>query len=345
MVVDPNDYSYVISEYSVENARGIIAVQQVNENFLKHKFKHKRILYDNGEVTPVRKWRNIEAYNHDGGSVSVSAFKLAVRYNARSVALLGQDLVLTSGQYYIGDKDFSKIVRENGKVFFPSENQSNLEVNNEFLLIDGQKKPAFYLKGIDGKQHVTKGDYFFFHRQFVYSARDISRHKKEVSLLNCTSAGAFLEGFEHITLSKHHANVLVTKEEQSSKYLKEKNSSIGARISNCEENVQVWLTELKSEIGKLRAESKSFKKLLENLDVNDKRWSSYFLTLKTVSDKYPILNAIAGDTTNALNKRVSVVQDNDTLLFELDLFAEEIKNHCDYLWSFIDTMEAYDPTL
>ena len=110
MVVDPNDYSYVISEYSVENARGIIAVQQVNENFLKHKFKHKRILYDNGEVTPVRKWRNIEAYNHDGGFVSVSAFELAVRFNAGSVALLGQHLILNCGQYYIGNQDFSKIV-------------------------------------------------------------------------------------------------------------------------------------------------------------------------------------------------------------------------------------------
>ena len=105
------------------------------------------------------------------------------------------------------------------------------------------------------------------------------------------------------------------------------------------------MTKLKSEIGKLSTESKSFKKLLENLDVKDHRWSSYFLTLKTVSDKYPILNAIAGDTTNAINKRVSVVQDNDKLLFELDPFAEEIQNHCDYLWSFIDKMEAFDLAL
>ena len=57
--------------------------------------------------------------------------------------------------------------------------------------------------------------------------------------MNCTSAGAFLEVFEHITLAKHHENVLVVNEEQSSKYLKEKNSSIGDRISNNEENVQV----------------------------------------------------------------------------------------------------------
>ena len=333
MVVDSNDYSHVISEFSVKNAGGLIAVEQVNQNFLKHNFKHKIILYDNGDVTPIRKWRNLEAYNHDGGSVSVSAFKLAVRFNARTVALLGQDLVLTSGQYFVGDQDFSKIVRKKGRSFFPPEKPPELENDGKFISIGDERKPAFYLRGLDGNQHVTKGDYFFFHRQLVYSAKDILRHNKTVSLVNCTSSGAFIDGFDHISLTKHCENIVSAKTQLSPEVKQEIIINRLTNVSKNNDDVSLWLKELKTALEMLRSAGKDLRNLLKDLDVNDKRWSTYFNTLKTVSDNYPVVNAISGDTTNALNKRISVIKDNNVLLYELELFLKEMQHHCDYLLS------------
>ena len=189
------------------------------------------------------------------------------------------------------------------------------------------------MRGLDGNQHVTKGDYFFFHRQLVYSAKDILRHNKKISLVNCTSSGAFIDGFDHISLTKHSENITSSQTQLLPKVKQEIIINRLTDVSQNKDEVSLWLKELKTALETLRSAGKDLRNLLKDFDVNDKRWSTYFQILKTVSDNYPIVNAISGDTTNALNKRISVIKDNDVLLHELELFVKEMQHHCNYLLS------------
>jgi hypothetical protein len=67
------------------------------------------------------------------------------------------------------------------------------------------------LPGYYGGSVQTNESYSFFHRGFQESARREREKDDGVTLLNCTEGGAFIEGFEHVALSKALQDTLASR--------------------------------------------------------------------------------------------------------------------------------------
>ena len=113
-----------------------------------------------------------------GGSVSVVAAELAAALNAASVTLVGQDLSISRGQY----------VADIG---------SNAAQDSDS---NGQLEQVLTCKGINGERLRTQEDYLWFIGEFEQLS---SRCRHRMPLYNSTVHGAFLEGWEHVSLDQH----------------------------------------------------------------------------------------------------------------------------------------------
>jgi hypothetical protein len=105
-----------------------------------------------------------------GGSVSVGAAMLSLFFGASHLTLVGQDLAISNGRYYGGHSD-------------------NKDIDTR-CLISG---PGFF-----GTDVRTKPDYASFIREFE---RIAIHYGAKTTLNNATEGGAFIEGFNHITLA------------------------------------------------------------------------------------------------------------------------------------------------
>ena len=113
-----------------------------------------------------------------GGSVSVYASELALAFGARSVTLIGQDLSIGRGKYAsAASKETSAEDKRLGNW--------GIEVT---------------CQGIDGEELPTKPDYLWFISEFKTTA---DRYRDQSRLINSTSYGAYLEGWEHIPFAEH----------------------------------------------------------------------------------------------------------------------------------------------
>ena len=131
-----------------------------------------------GEFLPI----DLHDYTRVGGSVSHSAFDLAVEFGCSKIVLVGQDLALTDE----GDAYFEKA-------------KLGLQTRRTEAL--GEQ---FKVKGFYGKEVITTSSYAFFaqfYRYFASEAKELG-----ISLFNCTEGGVFIEGFDHISLEDFYKN-------------------------------------------------------------------------------------------------------------------------------------------
>ena len=128
-----------------------------------------------GDFLPL----NVFDYTRVGGSVSHSAFDLAIELGCSKVALVGQDLAFgESGELYA--------------------NEARLDMSEQRLNGLGEK---FKVKGYYGKKVYTNTSFSFFANFYEYFAKHLNKDRK-ISLFNCTEGGIFLNGFEHIGLEE-----------------------------------------------------------------------------------------------------------------------------------------------
>ena len=131
-----------------------------------------------GEFLPI----DLHDYTRVGGSVSHSAFDLAVEFGCSKIVLIGQDLALTDE----GDAYFEKAI-----------------LGKRTSRIGGLGE-QFKVKGFYGKEVTTTSSYAFFAQFYKYFAVEVK--ELGISLFNCTEGGVFIEGFDHISLEDFYKN-------------------------------------------------------------------------------------------------------------------------------------------
>ena len=135
-----------------------------------------------GEYLPI----DLHDYTRVGGSVSHSAFDLAVEFGCSKIVLVGQDLALT----------------DEGDAYFEKAKLGKQTSRTEAL---GEQ---FKVKGFYGKEVITTSSYAFFaqfYRYFALEAKELG-----ISMYNCTEGGIFIEGFDHISLEDFYKNEIDT---------------------------------------------------------------------------------------------------------------------------------------
>jgi hypothetical protein len=130
-----------------------------------------------------------------GGSVSTNAFDIAVRWLSAHpeqkgrLILVGQDLSFSDKQAHCRGAVLEAAVFNRANRLFSME-QHNLR--------QMKAMPVLWQKGIRQPQVPTNGKLRIFHEWFEARAADTDRTR--VRLINATHDGAYLRGFEHLTL-------------------------------------------------------------------------------------------------------------------------------------------------
>lgn len=122
--------------------------------------------------------------NISGGSVSVSAFRLAVNWGCAPIALVGQDLALSGQRQYAGDR-----------------------ANDSTAASTLHELPGFH-----GGTVLSPSAYFMFHDQFMSLARILHAQGMGDRIFNCTEGGAYIEGFQHLALHDFIENHIAARE-------------------------------------------------------------------------------------------------------------------------------------
>lgn len=116
-------------------------------------------------------------YTRVGGSVSHSAFDLAVEFGFSKIALVGQDLAFSSsGGLYA--------------------NKAELDSSAKRVASLGEK---FEVEGFYGEKVTTNTSFSFFASFYRHFAKQVIK-ESETKLFNCTEGGIYLEGFHHVSL-------------------------------------------------------------------------------------------------------------------------------------------------
>lgn len=139
-----------------------------------------------------------------GGSVSTDALCMGVYLRCSPIILMGQDFSFSEKQYSSGAVDGQvEIIHDEQKNTLTYRNlTSGLE---DILSASGfnsktLSEPLLTLPGYYGGKVKTKSDYAIFHSEFQKIATAVVEDKIEIKLWNCTEGGAYIEGFDHISL-------------------------------------------------------------------------------------------------------------------------------------------------
>lgn len=122
-----------------------------------------------------------------GATVSIMAINAAIAMGCNPIILVGQDLAFQEDQYYAGG------VRGTFE-----DNCLVLESSDTMV---GRKIPLREVHGWHGEMLKTGEDYYAFLQHFETLAFENNQSPDGVKLYNASSGGAFIQGFEHLTLN------------------------------------------------------------------------------------------------------------------------------------------------
>ena len=173
---DPRDHSYIIPKRPELRDIPLILSESCHRSFFQAPFRCHFIAPDptlvdlptsqllHGQSPPVLA----------GSSVSTLATVLSITLGASTVTLLGQDLSIQGGAYV-------------------SDDSSNPDGDQKFL-------GALTCDAIGGGEVLTQANYLAFIGEFRRIAEAFAADK---GLYNCTSRGAYLAGWTHLSLAEH----------------------------------------------------------------------------------------------------------------------------------------------
>ena len=229
-------------------------------------------------------------YTRVGGSVSHSAFDLAIEFGFSKIALVGQDLALS----------------ETGELY---ANNAELDLSANRMANLGEE---FKTKGFYGNEVTTNASFSFFAQFYKHFAKQVNA-ETNIKLFNCTEGGVYLEGFDHISLKKFIKDEVVNTEQDRSinsifasvirdekKYLKEKAKLIRFIKDNIKLGKEVQrLSKIAIGIAKKKYQSEedlSRFDLVQNKTIK-KLTKNYFYTLGLQKEIYILKAGVAADNS------------------------------------------------
>ena len=197
----------------IDNRKEILDIPEISEvNLIAStntyegifELKPKRFFNHHNKNTPACTWfakvleiPDIEDYQ-TAGTVAINCLYTAKLMGCDKIILIGQDLAYTDNKCYSQNSAHSGFSVINSKTveFEGESNKTDLVLKNqkEFL-----SKDLLYVKGSNGTNLLTRPDYYTF---ILYFEEIAELYASEIKLINATEGGAYLKGYEHITLQE-----------------------------------------------------------------------------------------------------------------------------------------------
>ena len=184
-----------------------------------------------GEFIP----ENAFNFSRVGGSVSHSAFDLAIEWGCKSVALIGQDLAVSKK----GD-----IYSSNAELDLNEEEKNKLKQKVYGADVE--------VKGFNGGKVISNNTFVAFAKAYSLFARELKDTK--VKLFNCTEGGMFIEGFKHIKFKEFIEMEKNKKTEKCINQIFSENRSDSSKINDKKKKARKFIIRnniLSTELGKL----------------------------------------------------------------------------------------------
>lgn len=217
---DPRDHSIYLPANPRRNEVSLILSDSCHAKFFAGGFK-THFIYSDFNLSSLPMAAVI--HGNDGlrvgaSSVSTVACLLALGLGCRGITLIGQDLHVSNG-HYVSDS-----------VSITDETKDLLDASE-----------GLTCKGIDGEQLETLPNYLSFIGEF----EQIALAYPHESLVNCTSHGAFLAGWEHMGLSER-LNQIETREKKhisivNPTVIAERKSALVESCLSLQESLRLWL--------------------------------------------------------------------------------------------------------
>lgn len=228
VVIDPGDLVYFLDGVATEQIDALMVGVSCNPGFFAKQFKHRVIFNANAHADQwISNLFQETIRLSSAGSVSVASVHIAKYLQCGPIILVGQDLALSEGKQYSShsaNSESTPVFDADGKTITFSNVSADQEKIFQATGTGSQDtiEPVLQLPGYYGGTVSTRRNYHLFHGEFVEIARQENAEVAPRALLNCTEGGAFIEGFNHISLA-----------EAIEQYIPAADAGISASISEC----------------------------------------------------------------------------------------------------------------
>ena len=180
-IVDPADFSNFIEPILGIKEIGIIVHESCHVNICANNPEQLIVMATDKDQFDLPSIMGGQQITPTGSSVSGCAVDFCIMSKAKSIGLVGQDLVIGENAYYgISNK----------------YNETRI-IDDNFIFWNGVIYPVQKLLGTNGEWLVSRPDFVSFHHEFELMAENCS---KEINLYNFTTHGAQINGFENVEL-------------------------------------------------------------------------------------------------------------------------------------------------
>jgi hypothetical protein len=226
LCIDPEDFTKHIDFTRISKCKGLIFAESIAPNVAGLKDVQKFVIFTSKQVLNLHDDIRGNLLNLFGASVSIIAADLSRELGARSITLIGQDLIIGDDNNYTGlPKEYNKT-----------------ELLSDKVIWKGEEYDLKYLQAKNGKKYPTRPDFFNFHFEFEYFAQQVN---KNIHLFNATSHGAEITGFKNCTLfevplylSENSLKKEVTIKRLSKKDLLKRKEAVYKRVLQKKENIK-----------------------------------------------------------------------------------------------------------
>ena len=201
IALEPRDVLCQFEGIALENIPGVLLATTVDRNLFDLNARrfisyYNQLSLDGWMLTPVDQ-------KHDAlsqGTVSHSAFSLAIRWGCDPIIFVGQDLSFPGGRYYHkdgADGDTEAVYDEESQRWQLqgySQDLSDTLEGKEANLFEGTMVRGYY-----GGEVPTSLD---FAKYRTWLEHTVAQTNGQCSLFNCTEGGAFIAGMDHKPLAE-----------------------------------------------------------------------------------------------------------------------------------------------
>ena len=191
MVTDPEDYSFVLDDWPDLSEIDLITEETVHVNFINKSFSNIFTVMTSKGVLGLDVAFGVVPLELEGGTVSLNACSLAAQLGARSITLVGQDLSISNGNYFVSGKLAEREIIE----------QSNTKVVKFTETVNGKTQvrhqELIRVLGWNKEELLTFPQYAAYLNEFESFAKNTTG----ISLFNASVGGANIKGFQNINFT------------------------------------------------------------------------------------------------------------------------------------------------
>lgn len=305
VVADPSDYLYVMADFSMKDVDALWLGVACHPTFYR-KYSEKIFTYNvnSGLDDWISKIFENDINLGTGGSVSVGILAMGISLECNPIVLVGQDLALTDGRQYARDSadGNTRLKFSDDKKSYAVENMTAGMLNHA---PDGaQLQSTIMAPGYYGGEVATRWDYNGYRIEMERIAEQIKSSNDNISLINCTEGGAYIEGFIHMPLKSGIDIIKKTHKYSNDLNLLLQNIIKNLDIENRRKKVLEKLKYIKKALEKsndLAAQCERLAVKCQEKNLNSKELSKKELELsKCVRDSFFISLAFQPDISNAM---------------------------------------------